>query len=115
MEVKLGKDILILKPDFERLVEIEEAAGGNAGGGIPAMLRRFASREFRLKDVAAVYFGGSGGALEFNEIGNRIMKDGLRDHANNAAAFISDAITPEQKEDASALGKEPTPTPPPST
>jgi hypothetical protein len=97
-EILLGGKKRLLRPSFEALCEIEE----KAGEGVPALLSRFGKGTMGFRSLAAILYGGMRGAgdlsLSFEQVGELVVKDGIRDLILPCAQFLAAAVSPPSKE-----------------
>lgn len=96
VSIKLGEREYVLRPTFEALVEIEE----RLGSGLVLIARRFANREFGIRDVACIIAAGikgAGGKVPEN-IGELIAKAGILPYAETIVLFLTGALSGEDNE-----------------
>lgn len=94
IEISLGGRKLLLRPTFEGLVEAE----GRAGVGLSVILRNFAKSEWSLKHIVSVIAGGlyhyGDPKLSFENVGNEIVSEGMKEFIMPAVTLISKSVSP---------------------
>lgn len=98
IDIELGGKKLLLRPTFEGLIEIED----KAGTGLSQILHRFVNKEWSMKHVAAVIYGGlfhyGEKAPSFEQVGKQIVAQGVSKFLAPSVMLISKSIAPDKDE-----------------
>jgi hypothetical protein len=92
-EITLCDNVLLMRPSFEALVEIESKSRP-----LTQIITAFAKGDFKITDVAAIVFctskaGTKDFILTFQEIGEMILAEGLMNVAPAAFEVISNVLS----------------------
>jgi hypothetical protein len=98
IEIKMNGETLVLRPDFDGLLEMED----KAGMGLSAILRRFVAQDWSLKLLTAVIYGGlchygDPEKHSFEKVGRAIVKSGLKHFTIPALSLISTSVNPDSE------------------
>lgn len=99
IDIELGGKKYLLRPTFEGLLEIED----KAGVGLSQILHRFINKDWSMKHVAAVIYGGllhyGEKAPSFEEVGKKIVADGVKSFLTPSVILLSKSISPDKEEE----------------
>jgi hypothetical protein len=95
-ELELCGEVLLLRPSFEALVEIESKSRP-----LTQIVGAFAKGDFKISDVTAIIYctakaSNKNPLLSFNEVGEMILADGLMKIAPIAFDVISNVLSGDE-------------------
>lgn len=96
VEIEIGELKYTLRPSFEGLLEIEE----RSGLGLMELVNQIGNGRLSTKQAVAIIYGGiigSGGKVEFKELGDACVQHGMLEISTKAAVFLSKVIQSRQK------------------
>jgi len=95
LEIELGGERYILRPEFRGLCEIENKTGKS----VLEIARLFSQESVLLSHLVAVIYGGLIWKydLTFDQVGEKIVSDGYVKFAPVAATFLSSGLVGSQK------------------
>lgn len=96
VEIQIGEVKYTLRPSFDGLLEIEE----KSGLGLMELVNQIGNGKLSTKQAVAIVYGGiigSGGKVEFKELGDACVQQGMLEISTAAAIFLSKVIQSRQK------------------
>lgn len=104
-EIEIGGVKYLLRPTFEGLLEMED----KAGCGIMEMVDQISRGRISSKVVIAILYGGiigGGSKIEYSELGELCVQDGMLNHSAKAAIFLGQVIKTRQKKTQDELSQD---------
>lgn len=96
VEIALGGETLTLRPTFGAIMEIEDRLGG-----IVPLASRAAAGDFGLRDVAVIVRAclnaADGGSRSLDEVGERIMAEGVANVTPAVSALLAGVLSGHER------------------
>ncbi|MCC7035944.1 MAG: gene transfer agent family protein [Alphaproteobacteria bacterium] len=91
IELTYAERCFVVHPDMRLVAEIEEELGG-----MPALKQKFATGRWTVTELVALvqmFLQQAGRPVDFIELGDRMLKDGLLRYVRTVQNFLQEAVS----------------------